>query len=185
LIPQRVVFRALTFMISMVVFWFSKEHSQPTRFRGSFACPTVVGHPSGSLTHPGKSILFRSMPAISTILALTIASIWDVVVIPQCCGTGCAYSSDLIASYMVPFRQYRALPQYGLAFPQSCGTSSSLHASRQTSPAILRGRLCDLLMVQGVTPAHKGLAPSRLIYYLSIVKRCPCWAHTLYHVLHH
>jgi hypothetical protein len=33
-------------------------------------------------------------------------------------------------------------------------------------------------MVQGVTPAHKGLAPSRLIIYLSINKRCPCWAHT-------
>ncbi|WP_239780442.1 hypothetical protein, partial [Tenacibaculum finnmarkense] len=37
---------------------------------------------------------------------------------------------------------------------------------------------CDLLMLQNVTPAHKGLAPSRLINYLSVVKRCPCWAHT-------
>ncbi|HMB61998.1 MAG TPA: hypothetical protein VKN36_02920, partial [Eudoraea sp.] len=37
---------------------------------------------------------------------------------------------------------------------------------------------CDLLMVRGVTPAHKGLAPSRLINYISVVKRCPCWAHT-------
>jgi len=35
-------------------------------------------------------------------------------------------------------------------------------------------------MVQGVAPAHKGLAPSRLIIYLSIYKRCPCWAHTQY-----
>jgi len=33
-------------------------------------------------------------------------------------------------------------------------------------------------MVRGVTPAHKGLAPSRLINYISVVKRCPCWAHT-------
>ncbi|MFI8606700.1 hypothetical protein ACIGCP_19710, partial [Cellulophaga baltica] len=32
---------------------------------------------------------------------------------------------------------------------------------------------------QGVTPAHKGLAPSRLIIYLSVNKRCPCWAHTI------
>ncbi|MCD8418861.1 hypothetical protein LNI97_13945, partial [Tenacibaculum finnmarkense genomovar finnmarkense] len=39
---------------------------------------------------------------------------------------------------------------------------------------------CDLLMLQNVTPAHKGLAPSRLINYLSVVKRCPCWAHTMY-----
>jgi len=34
-------------------------------------------------------------------------------------------------------------------------------------------------MVQGVTPAHKGLAPSKLIIYLSANKRCPCWAHTM------
>ncbi|KGK28666.1 hypothetical protein EL45_19655 [Cellulophaga sp. E6(2014)] len=34
-------------------------------------------------------------------------------------------------------------------------------------------------MVQGVTPAHKELAPSRLIIYLSVNKRCPCWAHTM------
>jgi len=33
-------------------------------------------------------------------------------------------------------------------------------------------------MVQGVTLAHKGLAPSRLIIYLAVNKRCPCWAHT-------
>jgi len=33
-------------------------------------------------------------------------------------------------------------------------------------------------MVQGVIPAHKGLAPSKLIIYLSANKRCPCWAHT-------
>jgi len=35
-------------------------------------------------------------------------------------------------------------------------------------------------MVQGVIPAHKGLAPSKLIIYLSANKRCPCWAHTQY-----
>jgi len=33
-------------------------------------------------------------------------------------------------------------------------------------------------MVQGVTPAHKGLEPFRLIIYLAINKRCPFWAHT-------
>ncbi|AJR04846.1 hypothetical protein AW14_06890 [Siansivirga zeaxanthinifaciens CC-SAMT-1] len=40
-------------------------------------------------------------------------------------------------------------------------------------------RACDLLMVRSVTSAHKGLAPSRLIIYLSVNKRCPCWAHTM------
>jgi len=34
-------------------------------------------------------------------------------------------------------------------------------------------------MVQDVTPVHKGLAPSKLIIYLSINKRYPCWAHTI------
>jgi len=28
-------------------------------------------------------------------------------------------------------------------------------------------------MVQGVTPAHKGLAPSRLIFYLSVKQKMP------------
>jgi len=28
-------------------------------------------------------------------------------------------------------------------------------------------------MVQGVTPAHKGLAPSRLIFYLSVKEKMP------------
>jgi len=28
-------------------------------------------------------------------------------------------------------------------------------------------------MVQGVTPAHKGLAPSRLINYITVVKKMP------------
>jgi len=28
-------------------------------------------------------------------------------------------------------------------------------------------------MVQGVTPAHKGLAPSRLILYLSVKQKMP------------
>jgi hypothetical protein len=28
-------------------------------------------------------------------------------------------------------------------------------------------------MVQGVTPAHKGLAPSRLINYIPVVKKMP------------
>jgi len=34
-------------------------------------------------------------------------------------------------------------------------------------------------MLQKVTPAHKGLAPYRLTNYLSVVERCPCWAHTI------
>jgi hypothetical protein len=37
-------------------------------------------------------------------------------------------------------------------------------------------------MVQNVTPAHKGLAPSRLIL-IFIRKRCPCRAHTRYSCL--
>jgi len=28
-------------------------------------------------------------------------------------------------------------------------------------------------MVQGVTPVHKGLAPSRLIFYLSVKEKMP------------
>jgi hypothetical protein len=28
-------------------------------------------------------------------------------------------------------------------------------------------------MVQGVTPAHKGLSPSRLINYITVVKKMP------------
>jgi len=51
---------------------------------------------------------------------------------------------------------------------RSGGLQSQLH----------RWQPCGLLMVQGVTPAHKGLAPSRLIIYLSVKKRCPYWAHT-------
>ncbi len=36
----------------------------------------------------------------------------------------------------------------------------------------------SLLMVQGVTPAHKGLAPSRLINYISVVEKDAHAGHT-------
>jgi hypothetical protein len=36
-------------------------------------------------------------------------------------------------------------------------------------------------MVQGVTPAHKGLSPSRLINYIHVVKKMPMLGtHTVY-----
>jgi len=36
-------------------------------------------------------------------------------------------------------------------------------------------------MVKGVTPAHKGLAPSRLINYISVVEKMPMLGtHTVY-----
>tara|TARA_R110002020_G_scaffold380869_1_gene592020 strand:- start:116 stop:301 length:186 start_codon:yes stop_codon:yes gene_type:complete len=36
-------------------------------------------------------------------------------------------------------------------------------------------------MVKGVTPVHKGLAPSRLINYFSVVKKMPMLGtHSLY-----
>jgi hypothetical protein len=46
------------------------------------------------------------------------------------------------ASYTVPVRQYRILQ------------SRFLHGMGHPKPA------CDLLMLPGVTPVHKGLAPS-------------------------
>jgi len=49
------------------------------------------------------------------------------------------------ASYAIPVRQYRGLP---VGF---------LHCMGHPKPA------CHLLMLQGVTPAHKGLAPSGII----------------------
>ena len=124
----------------------------PTRF----ALPSFEGppdlHPAGALSHPGKSIFFPPIPAASTDKRRTRRCFglhYDVLAHPL-----------LPASYAVPVRQYRVLQ------------ARFLHCMPHGKPA------CDLLMVQGVTPAHKGLAPSRLIYYLSIVKRCPCWAHT-------
>ena len=53
---------------------------------------------------------------------------------------------------MVPVRQYRALQ------------SRFLHCMPHGKPA------CDLLIVQGLTLAHKGLAPSSFINYLPIIK---------------
>jgi len=33
-------------------------------------------------------------------------------------------------------------------------------------------------MVQGSTPAHKGLSPSRFMAYIPVSQRHPCRAHT-------
>jgi len=98
-------------------------------------------------------------------------------------GTGCACSSNLTASYPVRVPQYRALPQYGPGHTApywGMGSLASFTACLTANqPRIsARGRLCDLLMVQGVTPAHKslprvhfgGLTPSRLISYLYMEK---------------
>jgi hypothetical protein len=87
----------------------------------------------------------------------------------------------LIASYIVPVRQYRILP-FGF-----------LHCIPRGKPA------CHLLMLLGTTPAHKGLAPfgtntvhnlfgipkinlhfSNLFRTSSCVHCHPCRAHTLY-----
>jgi len=37
-----------------------------------------------------------------------------------------------------------------------------------------------IAFVRHLLMACNGLAPSRLIIYLSVSKRCPCWAHTTY-----
>ena len=49
----------------------------------------------------------------------------------------------------------------------------SVHCIPHGKPA------CDLLMLQSVTSAHKGLAPSRLVANFTLAKGCPYWAHTL------
>jgi hypothetical protein len=86
----------------------------------------------------------------------------------------------LIASYIVPVRQYRILP-FGF-----------LHCIPRGKPA------CHLLMLLGTTPAHKGLAPfgtntvhnlfgipkinlhfSNLFRTSSCVHCHPCRAHTI------
>jgi hypothetical protein len=87
----------------------------------------------------------------------------------------------LIASYIVPVRQYRILQ------------SGFLHCIPRGKPA------CHLLMLLGTTPAHKGLAPfgtntvhnlfgipkinlhfSNLFRTSSCVHCHPCRAHTMY-----
>ncbi len=83
--------------------------------------------------------------------------------------------------------------------PKPLAEASDL-TSWSTPPAKRRGRLCDLLVVRGVTPAHKmnewtrrievqwtsnevnrwrmgRLTPSRLIR-IFLRNRCTCWAHT-------
>jgi hypothetical protein len=82
------------------------------------------------------------MPAVSTQRAFTFRRFGhhnDVLAHPA-----------HFASYTVPVRQYRTLQ---FRFLQTCGYPQ---------------RPCDLLMVQGVTPAHKGLSPSRLMAYIPV-----------------
>lgn len=91
---------------------------------------------------PGKSAFFPPMPAVSTQRAITC----------RCSG----HHNDVLAhpahyaSYTVPVRQDQSLQ---FRFLQTCGYPQ---------------RPCDLLMVQGVTPAHKGLSPSRLMTYIPV-----------------
>ena len=101
---------------------------------------------------PGKNAFFPPMPAVSTQRAITF----------RCSG----HHNDVLAhpahyaSYTVPVRQDQTLQ---FRFLQTCGYPQ---------------RPCDLLMVQGVTPAHKGLSPSRLMAYIPVNQRHPCRAHT-------
>ena len=41
-------------------------------------------------------------------------------------------------------------------------------------------RAHEIYTAHNEPPARKELAPFRLINYLSVVKRCPCWVHTMY-----
>jgi len=66
------------------------------------------------------------------------------------------------ASYPVPVRQFRLLP-VGL-----------LQCMGHPKPP------CHLLMLPGVTPAHKGLAPSGLSFIQRTLLNLPFKAHTRY-----
>lgn len=66
------------------------------------------------------------------------------------------------ASYPVPVRQFRLLP-VGL-----------LQCMGHPKPP------CHLLMLPGVTPAHKGLAPSGLFFIQRTLLNLPFKAHTKY-----
>ena len=109
---------------------------------GSFPKPTMASadfsKAFASETSPGKSIFLPPIPAWSTISVFNPCGMFWT-------SQWCACLSILIASYQVPVRQYRGLP---VGF---------LHCLGHPKPA------CHLLMLQGVTPAHKGLTPSGII----------------------
>src|SRR5690606_12809431 len=95
-------------------------------------------HPETSL---GKMNILVPIPAISTTLVFpAFRKVWTSV----CCGT----SSDLVASVYGSCSSVQT--------PQSRFLHSMLHSKRA----------CDLLMLRDVTPAHKGLSPSGIIWYL-------------------
>jgi len=89
-----------------------------------------------SKTSPGKSFFLRPMPVVSTIKRLVVLGL---------CNGVLAYPR-FIASYTLPVRQYRTLQ------------SRCLQCMPRDKPP------CDLLMLQGVTLAHKGLTPSGKIH---------------------
>lgn len=94
---------------------------------------------------PGKNILFPPMPATSTNKALILRSFGlykDVLAYPT-----------LIASYVVSVRRYRILQ------------SRFLQCLPRGKPP------CDLLVLRDVIPAHKGLAPSRLMTYIQTINQ--------------
>ena len=66
------------------------------------------------------------------------------------------------ASYPVPVRQFRLL-WFGL-----------LQCMGHPKPP------CHLLMLPGVTPVHKGLAPSGLSLFKELLLNLPFKAHTMY-----
>ena len=89
-----------------------------------------------SKTSPGKSFFLHPMPVVSTMKRLLEWGLGnDVLAYPR-----------FIASYTLPVRQYRTLQ------------SRCLQCLPHGRPP------CDLLMLQGVTPAHKGLTPSVKIH---------------------
>ena len=123
------------------------------------ACVTYYGfcwllHSRNKFSWRPPQVMASSFPRslLNLLLRLSAWRFWT--------SQWCAYSSSLTASYSVRVPQYRALQ------------SRFLHCMPHGKPA------CDLLMVQGLTPAHKGLSPSRLTH-IFIWKRCPCWAHTI------
>jgi len=99
---------------------------------------------------PGKDIFLHPISTGSTAQVLDgfppFGRQYDVPPHPSC-----------TASYPVPVRWNRVLQSRFL----------------QSIPYGIQP--CDLLMLQGTTPAHEGLTPSGIIGILDT--RCPCWAH--------
>jgi len=90
---------------------------------------------------PGKSIFFHSIAAESTVSIILE-------------NRGLGLCNDVLAHPIL-----QPLIQFVFLSTKFCILASAQCIPRVKPP-------CGLLMVQGLTPAHKELAPSRLITYL-------------------